>query len=134
MTTQIFFEEITQKLTIRENYANEETKCTIVWLFYYSSSNDFNCHTIVAVEETLTSGKYISLFLISNFYIYIKLKKLRDAPHIFWRNTQKLAIRENCASEENKCTLFVVILEVKTLIAIVYRPQEKNLQIILNAL
>ena len=39
---------------------------------------------------------------------------------------QKLAIRENCASEENKCTLFVVILQVKTLIAIVYRLQEKK--------
>ena len=43
------------------------------------------------VEETLTSGKYISLFLISNFiYIYIKLKKLRDSSRIFWKNTQKL--------------------------------------------
>ena len=31
------------------------------------------------VEETLTSGKYISLFLISILYIYIKFKKLRDA-------------------------------------------------------
>ena len=31
-------------------------------------------------------------------------------------------------------TLFVVILQVKTLIAIVHRPQEKNMQIILNAL
>ena len=29
---------------------------------------------------------------------------------------------------------FVVILQVKTLIAIVYRPQEENMQIILNAL
>ena len=47
---------------------------------------------------------------------------------------QKLAIRKNCASEENKCTLFVVILQVRTLIAIVYRQQEKNMQIILNAL
>ena len=35
--------------------------------------------------------------------------------------------RENYASEENKSTLFVVILlQVKTLIAIVYRPQEKK--------
>ena len=42
--------------------------------------------------------------------------------------------RENYASEENKCTLCVVILQVKALIAIVYRPQEKNMQIILNAL
>ena len=47
---------------------------------------------------------------------------------------QKLALRENFASDENKCTLFVVILQVKTLIAIVYRPQEKNMQITLNAL
>ena len=53
-------------------------------------------------------------------------------PRIFWRNTQKLAIRENCASEENKFTLFVVIIQMKALIAIVYRLQEKNLQIILN--
>ena len=85
------------------------------------------------VEETLTSGKYIWLFLILILYIYIKLKKLLDAPRIFWRNTQKLAIRENCASEENKCTLFVGIHQVKTLIAIVYIPQEKNMSIILNA-
>ena len=35
------------------------------------------------VEETLTSCKYVSLFLISILYIYIKLKKLRDDPHIF---------------------------------------------------
>ena len=41
--------------------------------------------------------------------------------------------RDNYASEENKCTLFVVILQVKTLIATVCRPQEKNMQI-LNAL
>ena len=85
------------------------------------------------VEETLTSGKYVSLFLISILYIYIKLKKLCDDPLIFWRNMQKLAIRGNCASEVKKCILFVVILQVKTLIAIVYRPQEKNMQITLNA-
>ena len=42
--------------------------------------------------------------------------------------------RENYASEKKKCTLFVVILQEKTLIAIVYRPQEKNMQIILNAI
>ena len=48
--------------------------------------------------------------------------------------TQKQAIRENYASEENKCTLFVVILQEKTFIAIVYTLQEKNLQIILNTL
>ena len=42
--------------------------------------------------------------------------------------------RENYASEKNKCTLFVVILQEKTLIAIVYRPQEKNMQMILNAI
>ena len=54
--------------------------------------------------------------------------------HIFFEEiTQKLAIRENYASEENKCTLVVVILQVKTLIAIVYRPKEKNIQKILNA-
>ena len=42
--------------------------------------------------------------------------------------------RENYASEENERTIFVVILQVKTLTAIVYRPQEKNMQIILNVL
>ena len=40
-----------------------------------------NLHSIV--EETLTSGKYVLLFLISILYIYIYLKKLRDNPHIF---------------------------------------------------
>ena len=55
--------------------------------------------------------------------------------HVYFKEImQKLTIRENYESEENKCTLFVVILQVKTLIAIVYRPQEKNMQIILNAL
>ena len=55
--------------------------------------------------------------------------------HIYFEEiTQKQAIRENYASEENKCTIFVAILQEKTLIAIVYRPQEKNMQIILNAL
>ena len=43
------------------------------------------------VEETLTSGKYVSLFLIWIIYIYtyIKVKKLHDNPHIFWRNNTK---------------------------------------------
>ena len=45
-----------------------------------------------------------------------------------------MPIRENNQSEENKCTFFVVILQVKTLIAIVYMLQEKNMQMILNAL
>ena len=48
--------------------------------------------------------------------------------------TQKLAIRENYTSEENKWTLFVVILQLKTLIAIVYRLQEKNANNIKRAL
>ena len=34
--------------------------------------------------------------------------------------------------EENKCTLFVVVLQVTMSIAIVYMPQEKNMQIILK--
>ena len=40
--------------------------------------------------------------------------------------------KENYASEENKCAIFDVILQVKTLIAIVYRQQEEIMQIILN--
>ena len=51
--------------------------------------------------------------------------------------TYAVKILENlftwCGHEDNKCTFFV-ILQVKTLIAIVYMPQEKNMQIILNAL
>ena len=43
-----------------------------------------------------------------------------------------LPTRENYTSEDNKCTLFV-ILKLKTLISIVYRPQ-KNIQIILNVI
>ena len=34
MTTGVFFEEITQKLASRENYATEEIKCTIFLLFF----------------------------------------------------------------------------------------------------
>ena len=48
--------------------------------------------------------------------------------HIFFEEIRKTW------QSENKCTLFVVILHVKTLIAIVYRPQEKNMKITLNAL
>ena len=36
------------------------------------------------VEETLTSGKYVSLFLISILYIYIyKIKKIMRRPTYF---------------------------------------------------
>ena len=102
----------------------------------------FVIYTIISLKKNMTLmplwKKHFRqiCFAVPNFnfiYINIKLKKLRAVPHIFWRNTQKLAIRENWASEESKCTLFV-ILQVKTLIGIVYRPQEKNMQIILNAL
>ena len=47
------------------------------------------------MEETLTSGKYILLFLILilyihiYIYIYMKLKKLRDDPRIYYRNNAK---------------------------------------------
>ena len=34
MTTHIFFEEKTQKLAIRENYASEEIKCTTFLVFF----------------------------------------------------------------------------------------------------
>ena len=64
-----------------------------------------------------------NMFRCPNFnfiYIYIKFKKITCRPTYFLKNTHKLAIRENCASVEDKCTLFVVILQVKTLIAIVY--------------
>ena len=53
---------------------------------------------------------------------------LAQRPLLYVKDSQPIT------SEENKCTLFVVILQVKTLIAIVYRSQEKNMQIILNAL
>ena len=60
--------------------------------------------------ETLTSGKYVSLFQISILHIY-KIKKLRDDPLIFKEITQKLTIRENYASEEIKCTIFLLFLK-----------------------
>ena len=42
-------------------------------------------HCAMIVEETLTSGEYISLFLISilNIYIYKKIKELHYNRHIF---------------------------------------------------
>ena len=64
----------------------------------------------------------------------MKLQCLHPNPSNFQRKTHQFLTRENYASEENKCTQFVVILQVKTLIVIVYRPKEKNMQIILNAL
>ena len=64
-------------------------------------------------------------------YVYIKFLYLRQNLVIF-KEKMHLPTRENYASEEKKCIPFVVILQVKTSIAIVYRPQEKNMQIVLN--
>ena len=56
-------------------------------------------------------------------------------PYKIVKNNKSLkSVLANYASKENKCTLFVVIHQVKRLIATAYRPQEKNMQIILNAL
>ena len=54
--------------------------------------------------------------------------------HLFFEEISKNWQSEKIEQVENKCALFVVILQVKTLIAIVYRPQEKNMQVTLNML
>ena len=76
------------------------------------------------MEETLTSGEYVFLFLISilNIYAY-SLNNYVTTGIIFEEITQKLATKENYASEEIKCTIFFIILQVKSSIAIVYGPQ-----------
>ena len=65
-------------------------------------------------------------FAVPNFnfiYIYIKLKKLCDAAHIFWRNTQKLQSEKTAQVKRTNAPSLVVILQVKTFIAIVYTIQ-----------
>ena len=53
-------------------------------------------------------------------YVYMKFEKLRDNRHIFEEIMQKLARRENYASEEIKFKFFFIILQVTTSIIIVY--------------
>ena len=70
-------------------YSWESWMYSINYQALNSSGNCYNCkHTYACMltpimEETLTSGKYVLLFLISiSLYIYIKCKKLRDDPQI----------------------------------------------------
>ena len=64
-------------------------------------------HSIV--EETLTSGKYILVFLISILNIYIwNLKNYVTTVVFFEEITQKLRSIENYTSEEIKCTIFLL--------------------------
>ena len=58
------------------------------------------------MEETLTSGEYVPLFLISILNVYMKFEKLRDNQCIFEEITQKQPSRENYASEEIKFNIF----------------------------
>ena len=87
------------------------------------------------VEETITSDEYVSLLLISILNMYIWNFNIYVPIHIILK--EKFT---NCKPEKimqvkrTNAPFFVVILQVKTLIAIVYRPQEKDMQIILNAL
>ena len=87
------------------------------------------------MEETLTSDEYVSLFLISilnmyisNFNIYVPIRL------IFKEKCTNCQPEKITQVKKTNAPFFAVILQVKTLIAIVYRPQEKNMQIILNAL
>ena len=63
------------------------------------------------VEETLTSGKYVSLFLILILYIYTIFKNYVTTHVFFEEIMQKLTIRENYASEEIKCTIFLLFFK-----------------------
>ena len=69
-----------------------------------ATRRSFHFPTVTIMEETLTSGEYVPNF---NFkYVYMKFEKLRDNWHVFEEITQKLASRENYASEEIKFTIF----------------------------
>ena len=92
------------------------------------------CHIWCVTDHCGRNTHFRQICQFQILYIYIKLKKLSDNPCIYWRNNAKTGNQRKLRKCENKCTLFVVILQVKTLIAIVYRPQEKNMQIILNTL
>ena len=72
----------------------------------------FHSGTIVCimgsiVEETLTSGEYVSLFLISLLNMNIwNSKNYVTMGVIYKEKRKKLASRENYESEEIKCTIF----------------------------
>ena len=92
MTTLVFFKEITQKLTIIENYASEEIKCTI---FYYSSSNNVNCHSIQATinlyENSIERSRDGRLFYCySQFYMATSfpISHLHDAKTLTYLSYQ----------------------------------------------
>ena len=75
-------------------------------------------------------------FAVPNFnFIYIyKILKITRRPTYFLIKYAKTGNQRKLHKWREQMTLFVVILQVKTLIAIVYRPQEKNMQIILNVI
>ena len=90
MTTCVIFEEITQKLASRENYASEEIKCTI--FFYYSSSDTINCHSIQATINYYANNiecprderrfYYSSQFYMATFPI-MRLHDAKTLTHIY---------------------------------------------------
>ena len=102
-------------------------------MFYFEKNNkkkyctrrvSWHCSTFLAImEETLTSGEYVPLFLISILNMNIlNLKNYVTAGVFLMKITQKLASRENYASKEIKSTIFFIILQVMSIV-IVYRPQ-----------
>ena len=64
------------------------------------------------VEETLTSGEYVSLFLISILNMNIwNSKNYVTMGVIYKEKHKKLASRKNYASEEIKCTIFLLFFK-----------------------
>ena len=76
------------------------------------------------VEETLTSGKYVSLFLISILNIYIwNLKNYMTTGIIFEKNNAKTGKQRKQCKWRDQMHHFFIILQVTMSIAIVYRSQ-----------
>ena len=84
------------------------------------------------VEETLTSGEYVSLFPISILNIYMKFEELRDNQRNFWENKAKICKQRKLCKWRDQMHYFFIILQVTTSIVIVYSPQYTSMQIILN--
>ena len=90
----------------------------------YSSVSMYNWTFIfwhAIVEETLTSGKYISVFLISILKIYIwNLKNYVTTGVFFEKIMQKLASRENYVSRDQMHHFFIILQVLQFFIILHY--------------
>ena len=95
------FEEITQKLASRENYASEDK---IHHFFYYSSSDNVNCHSIQATINQYANNidrSRETTYYYSQFYMAFHFSRQHDAKtnaylsyHCIYQQNVNLSIKK----------------------------------------